>query len=92
MAFVIVTYGTVRFAIERRDGFEQLLGVPKGATPAATASFYFHVEDVDQLFKDTKGQVDLLVPIQETWYGRREFFIRAPDGYIIGLSAMIKKE
>ena len=60
LAFVILTYGEkIRLAIEHRDSFEQLLEVPPSSPPSATVSFYFHVEDVDQLFAQIRDHARL---------------------------------
>ena len=92
LAFVIMKYEErVKIALESRHGFENILRVPRATPPGATVSFYFHVEDVDALYTSIKGKVEQLVPMNETWYGMREFVIRDPDGYILSFATPVKK-
>ena len=51
-------------------------------TPAATASLYLRVDDVDAVL-ERLGDVEIVKPLQQTWYGMREVWVRDPNGYVV---------
>ncbi|MGI9607260.1 MAG: VOC family protein [Acidimicrobiales bacterium] len=51
-------------------------------TPGGTLSLYFRVDDVDEVVARL-GEVDVVKPLQLTWYGMKEIWVRDPDGYVI---------
>ena len=50
--------------------------------PGGTFSLYFRVDDVDAVLA-ALGDVEVVKPIQQTWYGMREVWVRDPDGYVV---------
>lgn len=43
---------------------------------------YFRVDDVDAVL-ERLGDVEVVKPIAQTWYGMREVWVRDPDGYVV---------
>ena len=51
--------------------------------PAATATQYFEVEDVEALFAALRGRATVEWGLEEMPYGMREFAIRDCSGYLL---------
>ena len=50
--------------------------------PGGTFSLYFRVDDVDETL-GRLGDVEVVKPLQLTWYGMKEVWVRDPDGYVV---------
>lgn len=59
--------------------------------PHATMTIYFRVEDVDAVVARLDAAVgagdlpatDVVKPLEVTWYGMKEIWVRDPDGYVV---------
>lgn len=51
--------------------------------PGASATLYFRVDDVDAIAARLPGDTPILKPLETSWYGMREIWIRDPDGYVL---------
>ena len=51
--------------------------------PSASMTLYFRVDDVDAIAGRLPTDTEVLKPLQTTWYGMREIWIRDPDGYAL---------
>ena len=61
-------------------------GVGLGAElTKSTAAFFAEVEDLDAVIAAI-GDVEVVVPRRQTFYGMDELFVRAPCGSLIGLA------
>ena len=54
-------------------------------TDEAGGSFtlYFRVEDVDAVVARLPRDAVTVKPLQRTWYGMKEIWVRDPDGYVV---------
>ena len=50
--------------------------------PGGTFSMYFRVDDVEDVLARL-GDVEVVKPLQLTWYGMNEVWVRDPDGYVV---------
>lgn len=67
--------------LDAEDAFLQ------GGRPGDPAvSFYFLTEDADALYAEVRDRAETVAAPRTAWYGMREFFIRDPDGYILGFA------
>ena len=48
-----------------------------------TLTLYIEVGDIDQLYRELDGHVNVVMPFEKKWYGVTEFAIEDPDGYVI---------
>lgn len=55
------------------------------ATKTPSSFLYIDVEDV-RAFYDQLKDVEVLLPIEKTFYGATHFFIREPGGHVFGFS------
>ncbi|HEB68644.1 MAG TPA: VOC family protein [Desulfobulbus sp.] len=80
----------VEIMLQQRKSMVEDLPVFSGCDIGASVSFYIVVEDLARLFEQVQGKVDCIRKPETTWYGMREFYIRDPDGYILGFAEMQK--
>jgi uncharacterized glyoxalase superfamily protein PhnB len=52
----------------------------------ASATFYFEVKGIDELYSALSNKVEVVKEIVTTWYGTREFYVRDCNGYILGFA------
>ena len=50
--------------------------------PGGTFALYFRVDDVEAVLARL-GDVEVVKPLQTTWYGMHEVWVRDPDGYVV---------
>lgn len=50
--------------------------------PGGTFSLYFRVDDVEAVLARL-GDVEIVKPLQMTWYGMHEVWVKDPDGYVV---------
>jgi len=70
-----------------RDNVELMVSLPNAhepfEKPTLTGSIYFNTSDVDALWEQIKNKVSVVYPIENFFYGMREFAIRDNNGYIL---------
>ena len=70
-----------------RDNVELMISLPNAhepfEKPTLTGSIYFNTTDVDALWEQIKDNVSVVYPIENFFYGMREFAIRDNNGYIL---------
>ncbi len=54
--------------------------------PGGTFSLYVRVDDVDEVLSRL-SDVDVVKPLQLTWYGMKEVWVRDPDGYVVTIGS-----
>ncbi|MFA5087639.1 MAG: VOC family protein [Candidatus Omnitrophota bacterium] len=65
-----------------------LKGVPIGAS----ATFYFDVDNVQELYDSCKGKgVEIVKDLYTAWYGMKEFYARDCNGYILGFAEQAER-
>jgi catechol 2,3-dioxygenase-like lactoylglutathione lyase family enzyme len=77
------------FAILERDGVRIQFFVPEDEMAAGQAMLSFDVEDARALHSSLAGRVAIIWGPEVYWYGRREFAIHDPDGYMVIISEPI---
>ncbi len=81
-----LVYGDVEIMIQTRDSLAEDLPVMAGLETGASISFYGKVDNINQLFDNLKDKTDIVKAIETSWYGMREFYVRDPNGYILGFA------
>ena len=75
------------WAALRKDNVELMISLPNThepfEKPKLTGSLYFNVTDVDVLWNEIKGRANVVYPIENFYYGMREFAIRDNNGYTL---------
>ena len=57
------------------------------AAPALTGQLYLYPPDVDALWRELSGEVEVVSPLATWDHGMREFQIRDPNGYVLRFGA-----
>jgi len=84
-SYAMVSRDEVFVMFMQKDAYAQDLPELKGAAIGASASFYFDVDNVDELYDAFKGKgVEIIKGLSTTWYGMKEFYIKDCNGYILG--------
>ena len=81
-----VMNGSVGMMFQQKQSFEDDLGVLVKEI-GASVSFYIEVEDAQVLYERLKEKATIHKTLETTFYGTKEFYIKDPDGYILGFSS-----
>lgn len=57
--------------------------VTADSEPGGTFALYLRVPDVDAVVAKLPADTEVLKPLQMTWYGMKEIWVRDPAGYVI---------
>ena len=68
---------------ERMSLAEDAPMVTETTPPAGTFTLYFRVDDVDAVADRLPEWHEVVKPLQLTWYGMKEIWVRDPDGYVV---------
>jgi uncharacterized glyoxalase superfamily protein PhnB len=70
-----------------KDGIDLMVATPQDhmpfEQPMFTGSFYFNVENIEQLWKQLENQVKICYPLEAFEYGMNEFAIFDNNGYVL---------
>lgn len=97
LGFAMMERGGVQVMYQSRASVEADLGESGGPAGLAeelassTTTLFVEVEDLDQTLS-ALGEVEVIVPRRQTFYGMDEIFVRAPCGTLLGLAASIAEE
>ena len=86
-----IMHGEVGFMFQRADILREDIGDFFGEL-GASSTYYIEVEDVDALYEKVKEEVEIVKPLENAWYGMREFYVRDCNGYILGFAMMLARE
>jgi len=75
------------WAALRKDAVEVMISLPNAhepfEKPTLTGSLYFSSDNVDALWEKIKDKATIVYPIENFYYGMREFAVRDNNGYIL---------
>lgn len=83
-----VMHGSVGMMFQQKQSFEDDLKVSVKEI-GASASFYIEVEDAEAFYENLKEKAPIHKTLETTFYGAKEFYIKDPDGYILGFSSRV---
>lgn len=85
-AFAIIKKGEVELMFQSlksvRDEFPEVHECGVGCS----AIFYMQVTDIEELFEKLEYKTNIIKGLHESFYGMKEFYIKDPDGYILGFA------
>ena len=94
IGFAMLDRGPVQIMYQSRASVDADLGASGGPATlggelaGSTAALFTEVEDLDATIAAV-GDVEVVVPRRQTFYGMDEIFVRAPCGTLIGLAAKL---
>ncbi len=82
------------WAAFHRDDVEIMAALPNEHTPFEkplfTGSFYIYTDNVDHLWEELRDKVRVCYPIENFYYGMREFGIYDNNGYLLQFGQDLK--
>ena len=82
------------WAALRHGDTELMISLPNAHVPFDgphfTGSLYFRLDDVDGLWEQLKGKSTVVYPIENFYYGMRQFAIRDNNGYCLTFGSPIQ--
>ena len=80
----------VEIMVQQRQSLMEDVPVFSGCEIGASISLYIVVEDVEGFYQDIRDKIDCIKPLETTWYGMKEFYIRDVDGYVLGFAEQVE--
>jgi uncharacterized glyoxalase superfamily protein PhnB len=75
------------WAALRKDAVEVMISLPNAhepfEKPTLTGSLYFSSDNVDALWEKIRDKATIVYPIENFYYGMREFAVRDNNGYML---------
>jgi uncharacterized glyoxalase superfamily protein PhnB len=86
-----VMHGDVGLMFQAVDAIQEDVGAFFDGI-GSSATLYIEVEDAEALYETVRKEVEILKPIDTTWYGQREFYVRDLNGYVLGFATAPSKQ
>lgn len=84
VVFASIRAGTSEIMLQERTNLlEDSPAFDADTMPGSSTTMYFRVEDADTIVARLPKDTPVLKPLETTWYGMREIWIRDPDGYVL---------
>ena len=80
--------GNALIMLQQEESIDEEYPALKGKSGGAL-TFFIQVDDIDSLYERVKGNADLVKPLAATPYGKREFAVQDPDGFILTFAGEI---
>jgi len=86
--FASVRMGTGEVMFQERSNLvEDAPMVEADSSPSGTFAMYMRVDAVDDVIARLPESTEILKPVQFTWYGMKEIWIRDPAGYVLTIGS-----
>jgi len=83
-SYGIVSRDNVHIMFVQEEVFKENIPVAEADIKQASVLFYIDLEGVDELYDDLKKKdIEFVKEMNTTWYGRREFYVKDCNGYIL---------
>jgi len=83
-SYGIVSRDNVHIMFVQEEVFKENIPVAEADIKQASVLFYIDLEGVDELYDDFKKKdIEFVKEMNTTWYGRREFYVKDCNGYIL---------
>ncbi|MDR1285095.1 MAG: VOC family protein [Campylobacteraceae bacterium] len=81
--YAMINKDNISLMFQKDDSFYDDIILADRCQIGASVSFYFDVEDLDELYESLQNKKLNMTEIKMTWYGQREFYIKDNNGYIL---------
>ena len=89
LAFAIVKSGNVELMFQTEKSLTEEISQLEGTNVGSSTVLYIEVEDVKKVYDELKDKVIVVKDIETKFYGKREFYFRDCNGYILGFAGDI---
>lgn len=90
LVYALVKHGAIELMFQERASLQE--NVPAFDDVSAhggTLTFYFEVDDIEDMARRLKGHAPVVRDLHTTFYGMREFYVKDPEGYVLGFAQQI---
>ena len=88
--YALVSKGKVEMMFQRSDSFKKDVNMAANLPIGASVSFYMEMVGLSSFYDAIKDQVTDITEPKIAWYGMKEFYIKDPNGYILGFAEKTK--
>jgi len=86
LGFAIVKCENVEMMFQAKKSLALEIPEFSGMKIGGSLTFYIEVENVKGLYEELRDKVTIIKDMQATFYGKREFYIRDFNGYVLTLA------
>jgi uncharacterized glyoxalase superfamily protein PhnB len=86
LAFAVVKRGNVQIMFQSQQSFCDEMPCLQAQPLGATACLYIELPDARQLYQQVRDRVTVVKDLHRTFYGKEEFYIQDPNGYVLGFA------
>lgn len=90
--YALVQRDQIEFMFQRSDTFKNDVIFSKGLNIGASVSFYMEIEGIEAFYLVLKSKNLELTELKTAWYGMQEFYLKDPNGYILGFAEAVQKQ
>lgn len=87
LAFAVMQHGDVQVMFQSRASLTAALPIPADRPVGGSIVLYIEITDAKQLYEKLRGKVSVLSDLHDTFYGKREFYIKDCNAYILGFAS-----
>ena len=87
LAFAMMQHDDVQIMLQSRASFTAELPIPSTQPVGGSVVLYIEITDAKRLYDKLRGKVSVLSDLHDTFYGKREFYIKDCNGYILGFAS-----
>lgn len=85
LSFAMLVNGSLEVHLQTRSSAAEGMPYFANASMPPSCFLYIDVENVSSIYAKLKD-MDIVVPLEKTFYGATHFFIREPGGHVFGFS------
>lgn len=89
--YALVSKDKVEMMFQRSDSFKSDVKMAKDISLGASVSFYIEIDGLDNFYDEIKDKVSEITEPKLAWYGMKEFYVKDPNGYILGFAEKSKQ-
>ncbi|MHC4087712.1 MAG: VOC family protein [Planctomycetota bacterium] len=92
LGFAIIKCGNIEMMFQAKLSLAKEVPEFEGMEIGGALTFYIEVQDVRELYAKLKDKVTIVKDMQTTFYGKKEFYIRDCNGYILTFAGEIQEQ
>ena len=87
-AFAILKSGEYQLMLQSEKSLAEDLPFLQKWYWESSVALYLKIENIKEYFESIKDKVEIARPLENTWYGMKEFYIKDINWYILGFAEM----
>lgn len=86
LIYAMMKRGNIEMMFQAKDSLSEDIPVFKDMAIGGSLTFYFEVENINDLYSELKEKVTIVKELHTTFYGMQEFYVKDCNGYILGFA------